>query len=42
MRAAGREADTGSHDPAAVFEFGLQRVLDGVAAFVERKPRASR
>lgn len=40
--AAGREADTGSHDPAAVFEFGLQRVLDGVAAFVERKPRASR
>jgi AcrR family transcriptional regulator len=36
---AATEHDQGADDPAHAFEFGLQRVLDGIQAFIERNPR---
>jgi AcrR family transcriptional regulator len=36
---AAGEANQGAYDPNHAFEFGLQRVLDGIDVFIQRKPR---
>jgi AcrR family transcriptional regulator len=38
---AATEHYQGAYDPEHAFEFGLQRVLDGIDAFIQRNPRRS-
>ena len=35
---AAGEAHGSAHDPAFAYAFGLERVLDGLAALIERQP----